>query len=102
MKRSTICLTIVMSLLLGGCQTLYRPIITQGSEQALSAKKRIKKGMSKEQVANIMGTPLSVAPFDDDIWEYWFIQTRGQRFKNKSGVRLHFKNSHLIRIEAIT
>ncbi len=49
---------------------LYKPTITQGSDLEIEAVKKIKIGMTKDAVINLIGTPSINDPFHQDQWDY--------------------------------
>ena len=49
---------------------LYKPTITQGSVLEIEAVKKLKIGMSKDTVINLIGTPSINDPFHQDQWDY--------------------------------
>jgi outer membrane protein assembly factor BamE len=57
----------------------YRIPVNQGNRLEPSALKRLKIGMTREQVHYLMGTPVLQDPFDQSRWSYV------SRFKTKSG-----------------
>jgi outer membrane protein assembly factor BamE len=60
--------------LLSGCGSLgpYRYNIPQGNYVTLDAVKQVKTGMTREQVRQILGSPLIADPFRLDRWDYVF------------------------------
>ena len=71
-KRSSLLLALpialVVSLLGSGC--VYRQTIHQGNLLDQTDVDTLKPGMSKRQVALILGTPSVQSPFDQDRWDY--------------------------------
>jgi len=63
---------ILVTLSLSGCVwfTPYSPEIPQGNFIEAKHTKLLKKGMSKQQVKYILGTPLLEDPFNHDRWDY--------------------------------
>ena len=49
---------------------LYKPTITQGSVLEIKAVKKLKVGMPKDAVINLIGTPSINDPFHQDQWDY--------------------------------
>ncbi len=49
---------------------LYKPTITEGSDLEIDAVKKIKIGMTKDDVINLIGTPSINDPFHQDQWDY--------------------------------
>lgn len=67
---------IVSSFLLTGCsftdRWVYRPDINQGNYITQEAVDKLKVGQTKEQITYIMGTPMLMSVFGDDVWYYIF------------------------------
>ena len=49
---------------------LYKPTITEGSDLEIEAVNKIKIGMTKDAVINLIGTPSINDPFHQDQWDY--------------------------------
>ncbi len=49
---------------------LYKPTITEGSDLDIESVKKIKIGMTKDAVINLIGTPSINDPFHQDQWDY--------------------------------
>jgi outer membrane protein assembly factor BamE len=49
---------------------LYKPTINQGSDLEIEAVNKIKIGMTKDAVINLIGTPSITDPFHQDQWDY--------------------------------
>jgi outer membrane protein assembly factor BamE len=65
-------------MLTAGCSTLekvvYRPDINQGNYLAPADVQKIHTGLTKQQVAYILGTPMMDDPFGNNTWFYVFRQ----------------------------
>ncbi|MEC8882117.1 MAG: outer membrane protein assembly factor BamE [Pseudomonadota bacterium] len=59
---------------------------------------KVKTGMSKNQVANLIGTPPHINSFAPDTWVYFHMQ-HGKVSDKK--LKLSFKNNKLVNIEHI-
>ena len=57
--------------------TPYRTDVSQGNLISESMAAQLKKGMTREQVRAILGTPLLVDPFRANRWDYVFDFRRG-------------------------
>ena len=55
----------------------YKADIVQGNYVTSEMVSRLKKGQSKMQVLENLGTPLLVDPFRDNRWDYIFYVYRG-------------------------
>lgn len=72
--------------------------INQGNRLEQTAVKRLKVGMTREQVRFLMGAPVLQEPFDQSRWNYVSrYQTRSGEYKEHRIV-LHFKGDTLVEI----
>jgi outer membrane protein assembly factor BamE len=58
-------------LLLGGCNLIYKQNIQQGNAIEQDKLDQLKIGMTKTQVAYLLGTPAISDPFHQDRWDYY-------------------------------
>ncbi len=100
-------------LLLGGCAasrqsddgffariTPYRIEIVQGNVVTSEQAARIKPGLTKTQVRDILGTPLITDPFHGDRWDYLFTIRRDGLPNQRRSVVVWFDGDALKAIEA--
>ena len=71
----------VLLMLTAGCSTLekvvYRPDINQGNYLTPNDVSKIRVGMTQQQVAYALGTPMMSDPFGTNTWFYVFRQQPG-------------------------
>ena len=71
----------VLLMLTAGCSTLekvvYRPDINQGNYLTPNDVSKIRVGMTQQQVAYTLGTPMMSDPFGTNTWFYVFRQKPG-------------------------
>ncbi|MDT9587534.1 MAG: outer membrane protein assembly factor BamE [Candidatus Arsenophonus melophagi] len=64
----------IFSISIAGCslagRLVYLPDINQGNYLSSSDTEKIKKGMTQQQVIDILGTPMLQNPFSQKIWYY--------------------------------
>ena len=77
----------------------YKIEVQQGNFISQEMVSQLKPGMSKEQVRQIMGTPLLVDVFHAERWDYVYSRqtTEGKREKRKLAV--FFEDGKLTRID---
>lgn len=84
----------VVVMLTAGCSTLekvvYRPDINQGNYLAPGDVAKIHTGMTKQQVAYTLGTPMMQDPFGSDTWFYVFRQQPGHESVTQQTLTLTF------------
>ena len=84
------------ALLLGGCP--YTIDIQQGNYVSQDQLALVKEGMSKEQVRNILGTPLLTDIFHAERWDYVYTLATSDGKKEQRGLALFFEDGKLARI----
>ncbi|MCG8710561.1 outer membrane protein assembly factor BamE [Brenneria sp. 4F2] len=84
----------VVVMLTAGCSTLekvvYRPDINQGNYLAPGDVAKIHTGMTKQQVAYTLGTPMMQDPFGSNTWFYVFRQQPGHEAVKQQTLTLTF------------
>lgn len=92
-------LLILATAAIGGCGLIYKVDVNQGNLVEKDMVDSLKPGMTKRQVALVMGTPSVQSPFDQDRWDYAAsISRRGAEPEIKNLV-LFFDDNLLVRIE---
>lgn len=87
-------------MLTAGCSTLqrivYRPDINQGNYLAPADVAKIHTGMTKQQVAYTLGTPMMQDPFGSDTWFYVFRQQPGHEAVKQQTLTLSFSKDGIL------
>lgn len=97
MKSSTIVLSLLFVLFTSGC--IYKAPVQQGNILVQKDVDEIKPGMSKRQIAIILGTPAIADPFNQDRWDYLnTFKLKGEIGKVKR-LTLFFKDNKLVKTE---
>jgi outer membrane protein assembly factor BamE len=109
--RSTLMLT--AAALLAGCSAMqpttdkwlglitpYRIDIMQGNVVTKELAAAVRPGMSREQVRDILGSPLLTSAFHADRWDYVFTLRRQGVEPQRRSVVAHFKDNKLERLDA--
>lgn len=101
MRMIIFLLGIVMSVTLTQCTSFdpSRRPVQQGNLLPEAKIGRLKTGMSKENVAVLMGTSLLSPTFNNDRWDYTYTWRRGYGKMTISSISLYFRNNALVRIE---
>jgi len=76
--------------------TPYRADIGQGNFITQDQASRLQKGMSREQVRALLGTPLLVDPFRDNRWDYVFDIRRGDGGRDRRRYFVKFESDQLV------
>jgi outer membrane protein assembly factor BamE len=85
---------------LGGLITPYRIDILQGNVVVREQVDALQPGMSREQVRNILGTPLLASAFHADRWDYVFSLKRQGQLVQQRRVTVFFEQDMLSRFDA--
>jgi len=90
----------VLLMLTAGCSTLervvYRPDINQGNYLTTTDVAKIHTGMTQQQVAYTLGTPLMNDPFGTSTWFYVFRQQPGHEKATQQTLILTFDSSGVL------
>lgn len=76
-----------------------RKIVQQGNILSPAKIAQLKVGMSKEDVAIIMGTSLLSPLFTNDRWDYAYTWRRGSGATMKRYLTIYFSANRVVRIE---
>jgi outer membrane protein assembly factor BamE len=104
---------LVAAALLGGCAeqlrnsdsflgviTPYRVDIVQGNVVTKEQLERVKPGMTRAQVRDVLGTPLIADPFHAARWDYVFTIRRPGTEPQRRSVLVLFEDDRLASVEA--
>ena len=92
-------LIMVFACAVGACGIIYKVPVNQGNLLEQDMVDAIKPGMTKRQVALIMGTPSVQSPFDEDRWSYTSSFTRRGKKPEVKTLTLFFEENLLVRME---
>lgn len=84
---------------LSGCGIVYKVDVNQGNLVEKAMVESLKPGMTKRQVALVMGTPSIQTPFDQDRWDYAASISRRGATPEVKNLTLFFEDNLLVRIE---
>ncbi len=74
---------VVLAFAITGCGVLYRQPIYQGNLLDPQIVEQLQVGMSRQQVAGMLGTPSIEDPFHQNRWDYTSTQRRGRTGKTE-------------------
>ena len=90
----------VLLMMTAGCSTLervvYRPDISQGNYLVPNDIAKIHTGMTQQQVAYTLGTPMMTDPFGTSTWFYFFRQQPGHEKVTQQTLTLTFNSSGVL------
>lgn len=92
---------IIVSLTLTQCASydFSRRITQQGNLLPQEKVARLKTGMSKEDIAILMGTSIMSPTFNNDRWDYAYTWRKGSGPIEIRHVSLYFSRGSLVRID---
>lgn len=77
----------------------YRIDVRQGNYVSQEMIAQLKKGMTRDQVRYVLGTPLLVDTFRTDRWDYVYLYVPGKGEGQKRAISVYFENDLLVRVE---
>lgn len=114
-RGGVVAMALLMGLLMSGCSTAvdetqrawmnkvfrpYVPDVVQGNFISSEQYAKLKLGMSREQVRQILGTPLLASYFHANRWDYVFeFKRAGQRVGKERHVTVYFDGDKLVKFE---
>ncbi|HTS86494.1 MAG TPA: outer membrane protein assembly factor BamE [Usitatibacter sp.] len=69
--------TMLLAFALGGCGLVYTIDIQQGNYVTEDVVAKLRVGMTKAEVRQLLGTPLLVDTFHQMRWDYYFSNVKG-------------------------
>lgn len=77
----------------------YRIDVRQGNYVDQSMVSQLRKGMTRDQVRFVLGTPLVVDPFRTDRWDYVYLFKPGRGAAERRIISVFFEGDRLDRVE---
>jgi outer membrane protein assembly factor BamE len=84
-----------------GCKLIYKQNVQQGNAHEQEDLDQVQLGMTKKQVAYLLGTPAVQDPFHQDRWDYISMLSRRGGEPVRRLVTLTFENDALIATDGI-
>ena len=78
------------ALALGGC--VYKIDIQQGNYVTQDVADKLKVGMTKAEVRQLLGTPLLIDAFHANRWDYYFSNVKGYTAEDRTRLTVFFEN----------
>lgn len=83
----------------GSLVTAYKHDVVQGNFVSREQVEALRQGMNRQQVREILGTPLLTSVFHADRWDYVFMLKRQKTELQQFKLALFFKGDALERVE---
>ena len=87
---------LVAALALASCGLVYKIDIQQGNYVTEDLVAKLKPGMTKAEVRQLLGTPLLIDVFHANQWEYYFSNVQRTRADPTSRLTIHFREDKLV------
>jgi outer membrane protein assembly factor BamE (lipoprotein component of BamABCDE complex) len=84
-----------------GCRLIYKQNVQQGNAHVQDDLDQVELGMTKKQVAYLLGTPAIHDPFHQDRWDYVSMLSRRGGEPVRRLVSLSFENDQLVSTDGI-
>jgi len=92
-------LTLAACLCLQGCgYFVYKMDVQQGNYVTQDVVARVKTGMTKAEVRQVLGTPLLSDPFHANRWDYYFSAEKGGRSQDRTQLSVFFENDRVVSV----
>jgi outer membrane protein assembly factor BamE len=91
--RLTVPIIVAVALSASGC--IYKLDVQQGNLISQEMVSKLKKGMTKAEVRQVLGTPLLMDPFHGNRWDYYFSTEVRGRTTERTRFSVLFENDKL-------
>lgn len=92
-----ILISLIIPLLLAACA--HKIDIQQGNVITEEQLSLLKPGMERNQIRQLIGSPMLTDPFHADRWDYYYSMKAGREPVVRYRATLFFSNDRLLRIE---
>jgi len=101
MTRNLFIAMMAALILTGGCKLIYKQNVQQGNAHEQEDLDTLEVGMTKKQVAYLLGTPAIHDPFHQDRWDYISMLSRRGGEPVRRLVTLTFENDILVATDGV-
>ena len=77
---------------------VYKLDVQQGNLVTQESVTKLKKGMTKSEVRQLLGTPLLMDPFHGNRWDYYFSTEVRGRAQERTRFSVFFDNDKLVSV----
>lgn len=75
---------------------VYKIDVQQGNYVTQDTAARLKKGMSKAEVKQVLGTPLLADVFHANRWDYYFSNVKGNKAEDRTRFTVFFQDDKVV------
>ena len=92
-----IIVTFTLALVVSSC-SIYKMEVQQGNALNNETVSQLQRGMSKAEVASLLGNPLLQDNFRSNRWDYIYFKRDGKKIAKKQNLTLIFDNDQLAQV----
>jgi len=92
------CLILAAAVPLAGCGLIHKIDIQQGNFVTPESTAKLKKGMTKSEVRQLLGTPLLTDAFHANRWDYYFSHQKGGKMAERTRFSVFFEDEKLVAV----
>ena len=92
-------LPLLTAALLAGCGLIYKIDVQQGNYVTQDVVARVKNGMTKAEVRQLLGTPLLADVFHGQRWDYYFSQVKRGKPQDRTLLSVYFENDKVVEVK---
>ena len=81
-----------------GFPGVYKINVEQGNIVTQEMVDQLKPGMNRRQVRFILGTPLIEDTFDQNRWDYLYVESNGKKILRETKLTVQFEGDDLVQI----
>src|ERR1700680_1693265 len=89
---------LLASLAVSGCGLIYSIDVQQGNYVTQDVVAKLKKGMTKAEVKQLLGTPLLADPFHANRWDYYFSNVQRGRAQDRTRLSVFFEEDKVVSV----
>ena len=88
--------SLVACTLLAACGLVHKIDVQQGNYVTEDSVAKLKSGMTKAEVKQLLGTPLLTDVFHANRWDYYFSNVKGSKAEDRKRLTILFQDEKVI------
>lgn len=84
------------AILVSSCGLVYTLDVQQGNYVTQDLVAKLKAGMTKSEVRQLLGTPLLIDAFHSNRWDYYFSNVKGGKAEDRTRLSVFFENDKVV------
>ena len=85
-------------LLVAACGVIHKIDVQQGNYVTQDLVDKVRNGMTKAEVKQVLGTPLLSDVFHANRWDYYFSSVKGGKAEDRKRLTILFENDKVVSI----